>query len=111
MAYSIDAERRKQIDNRNKRRDEDCKSYSYEDPAHRELVNIGINQYKKLERINDLLKLPNDSRLHRWISPKPIIKKNRLSKKEKKALKKQSYKERKSKKKKKGLLTNTIGSN
>lgn len=90
-----------QIDNRNKRRDEDCKSYSYEDPAHRELVNIGINQYKKLERINDLLKLPYDSRLHRWISPKPIIKKNRLSKKEKKALKKQSYKERKSKKKKK----------
>ena len=100
----------KQIDIRNKKRDEDCKSYTIEDSSHRELVIIGIKQYQKIERINDLLELPQQSRLHRWISEKPIIKKNRLSKKEKKALKKQAAKERKSKKKK-GLLTVNSSSN
>ena len=96
----------KQIDIRNKRRDEDCKSYTVEDPSHRELVNIGINQYKKLERIHDLIELSKESRLHTWLSPTPIIKKNRLSKKEKKALKKQALKEKKSKKKKQKSFNN-----
>ena len=89
----------KQIEIRNNRRDEDCKSYTVEDPAHRALVDVGINQHQKLQRIHDLLELPKESRLHSWLSPKPIIKKNRLSKKEKKALKKQALKEKKSKKK------------
>lgn len=87
----------KQLNTRNNRRDEDCKSYTLEDPAHRALINVGIKQYQKLERINDLMELSKESRLHRWLSPTPIIRKNRLSKKEKKALKKEK---RKSKKKK-----------
>ena len=89
----------KQINIRNERRDEDCKSYTEEDPAHRELVSIGIKQYKKLERIHDLIELPKESKLHMWLSPKPIIKKNRLSKKEKKALRRQALKEKKKSKK------------
>lgn len=92
----------KQIYIRNQRRDEDCKSYTVEDPAHRALVDVGINQYQKLERIHDLLELPKESRLHKWLSPTPIIKKNRLSKKEKKAQKKQALKEKKKSKKKQG---------
>ena len=87
------------INIRNIRRDEDCKTYTVEDPSHRELVNIGIKQYEKIKRINDLIELPRESRLHRWLSPTSIIKKNRLSKKEKKALKKQASKEKKSRKK------------
>ncbi len=98
----------KQIDTRNKRRDEDCRSYTVEDPAHRALVDVGINQYKKLERIHDLLELPKESRLHSWLSNKPIKKKNRLSKKEKKAVKKQALKEKKSKKKKGSKLVNNV---
>ena len=89
----------KQINIRNVRRDEDCKSYTEEDPAHRALVHVGIKQYEKLERIHDLIELSKKSRLHRWISPTPIIRKNRLSKKEKKELKKQALKDKKSKKK------------
>ena len=100
----------KQIDIRNQRRDEDCKSYTVEDPAHRALVDVGINQYQKLERIHDLLELPKESRLHKWLSPTSIIKKNRLSKKEKKALKKQALKEKKSKKKKGAKLTSNNAS-
>ena len=73
----------KQIDIRNKRRHEDCKSYNVEDPAHRELVNIGIKQLNKLQRIHELMNLSKQSRLHLWISEKPIIKKNRLSRKKK----------------------------
>jgi hypothetical protein len=89
----------RQIDIRNKKRDEDCKSYTEEDPVHRELVNIGIKQYYKLQRMHDLMDLSKNSRLHLWLSNKPIIKKNRLSKTEKKQLKKQARKNNKSKKK------------
>jgi hypothetical protein len=107
---SLNTSNRKEVLNkiniRNIKRNEDCQSYTVEDPAHRALVDVGINQYQKLERIHDLLELPKESKLHRWISPTPIIKKNRLSKKEKKALKKQATKERKSKKKKK-VVTNS----
>ena len=48
----------KQIKIRNKRRDEDCKSYTVEDKGHRELVEVGVKQYDKLKRINDLIELP-----------------------------------------------------
>ena len=88
----------KQMKNRNKRRDEDCKSYTVEDKGHRALVEVGIKQYNKLERINDLMNLNKNSKLHTWLSPKPIIKKDRLSKKEKKLLRKEERKSRKKKK-------------
>ena len=81
---------------RNLRRDEDCKSYTIENHAHRELVDIGIKQLEELQRIHDLLELPKESKLHVWLSPSSIIiKKGRLSKKEKKELKKQTRKSKK----------------
>ena len=77
--------------NRNKKRDEDCKSYDEECPHHRSLVNIGIKQYEKLEGIHSMMILDIRSKLHLWKDP--TIKftekqRTRLSKKEKKQLKK-----------------------
>lgn len=89
----------RQLNLRNKKRKEDLNSYTVIDKGHEELVKIGIIQYDKIKRINDLIELPKESRLHVWISNKPIVKKNRLTKKEKKQLRKSIRKERKSKKK------------
>jgi len=79
------------ITNRNNKRDDDCKSYEIECVSHRDLVNIGKKQYEKLEGIHSMKLLDSRSKLHLWCDP--TIKftdkqKNRLSKKEKKQLKK-----------------------
>ena len=90
------------INLRNKKRDEDCKAYNVECSDHRELVDIGVKQLEKLQRIHDLKMLNSQSKLHMWIDPTRKFsqkQKNRLSKKEKKELKKQHAKQRKSKKK------------
>ena len=90
----------KQLKIRNEKRDEDCKSYTEEDPSHRQLVNIGVKQYNKLKRIHDLMELPRESKLHNWLSPKSLKRKNKLSKKEKKALRRQAIKDKKKSRKK-----------
>lgn len=88
------------IQMRNIKRDEDCKAYEVECSNHRELVDIGIKQYEKLERIHSMMELDPKSKLHLWSDP--TIKftekqKTRLSKKEKKNMRKEQRKSLKKK--------------
>ena len=83
------------IQMRNIKRDEDCKAYDVECSNHRELIDIGVKQYEKLERIHSMMELDPKSKLHLWTDP--TIKftekqKTRLSKKEKKELRKEHRK-------------------
>lgn len=89
------------IKKRNTIRDKDCKEYNKECASHRQLVTIGETQLEKLTRIHDFMVLDKRSMLHKWTDPTQKFsqkQKNRLSKKDKKALKKEYRKSKKTKK-------------